>query len=110
MFLEFYQDYLNEKGMGTIICNDNGFMVWRICANELWIDDIYIKPEARRKHKASEFIEAAKEIARLNNCAYVVGRVSLMHKDYADALKFHLGIGVKIIKMTDTEIFTALEV
>lgn len=105
-----YQQYLSDKNGETLIVKDQGFFTYLRVGNELWVNDIYVSPEYRRNGIAKEFIGELGVIAKKLDCKFLIGRIDINHKDHAQALMFHMGVGAHVVKAENNQIWTCLEV
>jgi GNAT superfamily N-acetyltransferase len=110
MFEDMYKKYLEDKNGEQLVVLPHGFFTYLQVANELWVNDIYVNPEHRRAGIGKEFINQLQSIAKSLDCKYLVGRIDIGHKDHQQALMFHMGVGAKVIKSENNQIWTCLEV
>jgi GNAT superfamily N-acetyltransferase len=110
MFEKMYQQYLNDKNGEQLEVFPCGFFTYLKVANELWVNDIYVNPESRREGFGKKFINQLQSIAKKLDCKYLIGRIDISHKDHQQALMFHVGVGAKVIKSENNQIWTCLEV
>ena len=109
-FEEMYQQYVHDKNGENVVVREHGFYIYVQSGSELWVQDIFVKPESRKHGVAKDFICELLNIAKEKRCSHLVGRVDINHNDYKQALLFHLGVGANIVRTENGIIITALEV
>jgi ribosomal protein S18 acetylase RimI-like enzyme len=100
-----YADYLNELGVRQIIETDVGFITYRVSGNECYIIDIYVAPDKRKVHAASELADYVSEQAKKSGCTYLLGSVDLASKRKTESLKVLLAYGFKLAKCDEHSLF-----
>lgn len=54
-----YSDYLKEIGIAECLEDEKGFMIYsKINGDEVFIRDLYVRPEFRKKHVATSYVDA----------------------------------------------------
>ncbi len=99
--MEMYKDYLEELHKGKSIYTSNaGFAVYWIRSTEIgkevYIEDIYVKPEYRRKRAAHELADQVAVIGRDNKCTYMTGTVVPSANNSTESLAMMLSYGFKL--------------
>ena len=110
--MELYKDYLNELHDGkSVIYNDSGFAVyWIRGEGEIYIEDIYTKPEYRRTHAAAKLADLVAEIGRENKCTVMTGSVVPSANNSTISLKMMLGYGFQLYSCQDNIIWFTKEI
>lgn len=105
-----FRDYLVRKyGYETPIEDPHGFILYRINGDECNIGEIYVEPSKRQLGIATELADKVTEIARQNNCKYLVCQTQLTGKDDELSMLSILHYGFKPIRAHDNVIVYAKE-
>lgn len=71
-----YKDYVENQLPNRFVHEDSdGFITYCIRANEFILEEIYVKPESRRKGIASKYYEMTYLMAKELGCDYLVGSI-----------------------------------
>lgn len=97
--------YLKEREGFDSIITDEGFAAYRIEGENCRIYDIFIEPDYRKKHVASEMVVDIEGIAKRAGCKYLCGSVITGSAQATESLKFILAYGL-IIFSSDTSTIT----
>lgn len=108
--MSLYADYLQECGHVSIIETDKGFVTYRIMGQECYIPDIYIVPEHRKSHGASELADKVTEEAKKHGCSILTGSVNMNIKDPTRSLSVLLAYGFKVLKSSETGIILGKDI
>lgn len=96
MGLSLYGQYIKEREGKSILEKDYGFATYVINGQECYIEDIYVVPEMRKKHVASELANEVVEIAKAKGCTVLTGTVSPTAKGATESLKVLLAYGFQL--------------
>jgi len=103
--MELYKQYVEELHPGkSVYYNDQGFAVYIIRdftiegmgGKEVYIEDIYTKPEFRRTHAAAKMADAIALIAKERGVKYMTGTVVPSANDSTRSLQMMLGYNFKL--------------
>lgn len=99
------KDYLKElKGL-DIYETEDGFILYRIQENCLYVRDIYVIPERRKsKVAASMADELAVIIKKSHGCNVMLGDVEPSNNNATDSIKVLLAYGMSVLEANDDEI------
>lgn len=102
--------YFKERDGAEVIETDHGFLAYVIRADQLFITDFFIKPEARKSgaHFRALMREAFKR-ATDAGCGFFTCRVPSGTKNFDARVKAYLKFGFSITEARDTHIGLALE-
>jgi len=104
--MSLYSQYIKEREDKDIIETDKGFATFKIFDNgECYLQDIYIIPEYRKTHLATEMANRVSDIAREHGCKLLVGSVCTDDKYATRNMKVFLSYGMEIYKTVGTMIF-----
>lgn len=95
MSIEMYGDYINEKFGKDIIYSEHGFLTY-LAKDVFYIEEIYIKPEARHSGEGQELGLKAETIARDKKYKEVFGSVSIQSATATRAMRILLEFGYKL--------------
>lgn len=62
--MSLYSDYIKEREGSHVVEDDKGFATYKLLENEVYIVDVYVKPEFRQTKIASSYADKVTEIAR----------------------------------------------
>lgn len=96
--MSFYADYLKEKTSDQIIETDQGFATYRYIneGKSVYIVDIYVVPEARKKHVASDIAEKICAMAKDDGCIDLIGTVIPSNKNSSASLDVLRSFGMEL--------------
>jgi hypothetical protein len=97
--MNLYKEYL-ESLYPNAFCysDDNGFIVYWLNDKELYIQDMYVREEARVDKGAMRYISDVVEIAKKNECTYMTCNLDLKSKRSKQNLMTFLRYGLSPIK------------
>lgn len=97
-----YAKYLVERTNDLIIENEEGFATYRyINENQVYIVDIYVVPEARKKKLASAMADFIANEAKNKGCKEMIGTVVPSAKNSTASIQVLLGYGMSLHSATD---------
>lgn len=93
-----YAKYLKENRNDQIIETSKGFATYRYINNDssVYIIDIYVLPEYRKEHVASEMANEIASIAKSKGVTEMLGSVVPSSNDSTASLKVLLGYGMTL--------------
>ncbi len=104
--MSLYADYLLERTDDKIIELDNGFATYRYLNNDqVYIIDIYVKPNVRKIGMASELADLICTEAKSRGCKELIGTVNLTCKGIENSIKILLAYGMTPSSAYDNTIF-----
>jgi len=73
----FYAQYLMERTDDKIIESEKGFATYRYLneGKTVYVIDVYVQPEYRRSHAATDFVNEIARIAKIAGCVEMLGTV-----------------------------------
>jgi GNAT superfamily N-acetyltransferase len=100
-----YKDYVENQMPNRFVHeDDNGFLTYSFVDTGCILEEIYVKPEARRKGVASGYYKEVEKIAKDCNCAYLRGFILVGIKDSNESLLCLLKNGYKIESVHDNKL------
>jgi ribosomal protein S18 acetylase RimI-like enzyme len=103
--LSLYGEYLKERENFEIVESDKGFVSYKIFGEECYIRDLYVLPEYRKSHLASQMADKVAEIAKEHGCKYLTGSVSTKDPKATDNVKVLFSYGFKLLRGTEEMIY-----
>lgn len=94
----FYKNYLKEREGLETLETPHGFSLYKIQGDECYLQDIYVVPEKRKSHVATQMADAVLEIARAKGCKWLVGSVSPATNNAHASLLILISYGMKLQK------------
>lgn len=92
-----YADYLKEMGeFKTMYEDDYGFFIYSIQKDVFYVEEVYIKPEYRRKGVGKMFDEIAQKKAKELDCKSLRGSVLPYTNGATESMKFQLALGYQL--------------
>lgn len=92
-----YAKYIEEKTVKSIIETDDGFVTYGFPdPNTVYIEDVYIIPERRQSHLATELADKVLSIAKERGCTRMLGSVIPSNKNSTVSLKVLIAYGMEL--------------
>lgn len=111
VLLSLYSQYITERTDRLILETEYGFATYVYLAdNTVYIEDIYVSPEYRKKGIASRFADEIADIARSKGCKKMIGSVVPSTKTSTDSMKTLLAYGMKLESSTNNFITLVKEI
>lgn len=109
-----FEDYLLEEYGRETISTDEGFCTYVLNKEkaEVFMADLYIKPDSRTTIAAKKFFEMVKEIGRANHCEVITGLVSIGIQDDEKTrrkLKCFLGLGMQVWSANNNQLVIGMK-
>lgn len=97
--MNLYKEYLDELYPNAFCyADEEGFIIYWMNDNELFIQDMYVRELARENKGAVRYITDVVEIAKKNGCTYMTCNLDLKSKRSAQNLMTFLKHGLKPVK------------
>lgn len=97
--MSLYSEYLTERTNDGIIEDETGFATYRyLSEKEVYIVDIYTRPEHRKKHCAAKMADYICAKAKEKGCTVLIGTVNPTAKGSTDSLRVLLAYGMTLVK------------
>lgn len=74
----------------------HGFLTYQILGQECYLKDLYVEPEFRKSHLATEMADVVTAIAISHGCTYLIGTVCPQAKASTESLKVLLAYGMTL--------------
>lgn len=104
-----WYEYLMERHGWETMLFEHGFIVYEINGENCFIQEIYVKPEARRNSVGTHMADQVEEIAKERGCKKIWGTVVLGTYGANEAMMAHLNWGLKLHSINGNCILTVKE-
>lgn len=95
--MSLFGDYIKERQGKEILETGDGFATYYFPnPDTCYIEDIYVRPEARRTGLASKMADQIVQIAKENRCQALIGSVSVAAFGSTESLKALLAYGFEL--------------
>lgn len=81
-----FYDYLKQRNQSDVLENEDGFLIYSITQRGAFIEDAYVRPEARQKRVMSELVAKLEGIAKELCLEWIVAHVQLKDPGRKDTL------------------------
>lgn len=109
--MSHYADYIREKTDKFIVETDKGFVTYSYWPNnKVYLEDIYIAPDFRKSHHASDMADTVARTAKSKGCTVMVGSVIPSTKNSTISLKVLLNYGMNLVSSSQDIIFFEKEI
>lgn len=110
--MSMYADYVRERLGDEVLELGYGFATYRFLNENktVYIVDIYVKPEHRKKNVASEIADKIVDIAKQRGAVELIGTVSPQLKSATTSLKVLLGYGMQLHSASEQAIILKKEI
>ena len=96
--MNLYAEYLKERrNRKMVLIPDIAFATYEINGDECYIVDVYVTPEERHKHHATNLGNKIAEIAKEAGCKHLKGTVDLEDGTSGAALPGLLNWGYRVV-------------
>ena len=97
--MSMYADYIKERTNDKILESDEGFVTYRLLnENQVFIVDLYIRPEFRRLRKATSMADMVCNWAHHAGCTEVLATVCTNAKGCDVSRKSIESYGMKLVQ------------
>ncbi len=94
--MSLYSKYLRERTNDQIIDKQYGFATYRYVDKSVYIVDIFVDPDFRNTHLATEMADEIVKEAKEKGCTELLGSVVPSTKNSTISLKVLLGYGMTL--------------
>lgn len=95
--MSLYADFIRERGKELIVENDDGFAMYRyIDEKSVYIIEVFVRRELRKKGIASRFADSIVEEAKAKGCTELLGTVIPSSQWASEAMKAYFAYGMTI--------------
>ncbi len=109
--MSMWTDYKKELEGRSAIETDYGFIVYDFYENQdVYLEEIYVKPEHRRKKAATELVDMVIEIAKLKGSKNVWASIVPSKNNPTSSMEAHIAYGFKIKAASENMIWMIKEI
>lgn len=107
--MSLFGDYIMEREGKQIIESDAGFMTFKIFGDECYIEDMYVRKDARRLGVASDMAKEIEKKAREAGCKFVTGTCVPSTNGATESMKGMFSYGFRIHSCVEDKIILIKE-
>lgn len=96
MMPSHFANYIKERQGKEIIEDNYGFATYSFVKGDVYIEDIYVNPDARSRAHASGYADKIAEIAKERGCKNMIGTVVPSTNGSTTSLKVLLAYGFQL--------------
>lgn len=74
--MSLYADFIKETFGKDIIEDDDGFATFLIVKKECYVENVYVRPEARKSTHSFHYVDQIVEKAKAQGCRYLLTTVN----------------------------------
>lgn len=108
--MSLYAQYIKERDNKNIIEDEKGFATYCFIKDGTYIQDIYVHPDHRHSHVASQYADKIAQIAREKGHTKLFGSVRPSANFSTESLKVLLAYGFRIDSAAQDAIFLVKEI
>lgn len=90
-------EYRVETHGHEVVEDDNGFVLFDVNTDELYIADMYVVPEARGTGVARAYLDTLEEEAKDNACRFLTCTVDMQNRVKEKSIAVILGLGFRLV-------------
>lgn len=94
--LSLYAQYVEEREGASVYESERGFLVYQILGPEVYVKDLYVRPDFRNSGEAADMANQVAALAKAQGCLRMSGSVCPRAKGATDSLKVLLAYGMKL--------------
>lgn len=100
--MSLYADYIKERQDFECLENEYSFITYKKIDDFMFIEDLYIKPEARRKGEGFELGKKVEDIAKKLGCKALVTTVDTSTNNWEASLQGIFKFGFNLVNEDKT--------
>lgn len=108
--MSLYSEYIQEREDKLIVENDKGFATYIFTNGGVYIQDLYVRPQYRKEHVATQLANEIVKIAKESGYTRLYGSVAPSTKNSTDSIKVLLSYGFKLDSAGPNAIFMVKEI
>ncbi len=93
-----YAQYIKDRENLESIWEEGSFVTYRVLGKELFISDIFVTPNKRKKGLGGKLIHALEVVARSSECEVITANIFLGDQNANSTLSAAMNCGFKVIK------------
>lgn len=99
--MSLYSDYYAERLGKSVLEVPQGFAVYKIEEDFVYIEEIYVVKEHRKSGVAKDMADAIAHVAKLEGAKRMFGSVSVNAKNATTSMKVLLAYGLEVSHLKD---------
>lgn len=103
-----WSHYIAERENAEVYETSEGFAIYKVEQQSVYIQDIYIKPEHRRKGAAAKIADSIATIAIERGCTTMLGSVCPSAKNAHQSLQVLLAYGMTLLSAQHNIIYFSM--
>ena len=104
--MSLYGDYIKEREGRDIVESEKGFATYQIFKDgQCYLQDLYVAPEHRESHVATEMANTVSQIAKEAGCTRLVGSVWMGDKNASKNMSIFLKYGMRLHSVKDQVVY-----
>lgn len=107
--MSLYGQYIKEREGKDIVECEDGFATYLIAGEECYIENLYVVPEKRRTHLATQLADQIAIIAKERGCKYLTGSVAPNTKNATSNIIVLISYGMRLLRSTPNLIYFGKE-
>lgn len=108
--MSLYSQYLKEREGVETLEDANGFASYKYLEDCVYVTDVYVVPEMRKKGIASDYVDRVSEIAKDKGYSKVVVSVDLRANGASESMMVQLRYGFKLDSCNENMIYLIKEI
>jgi DNA modification methylase len=107
--MDLYREYLLERENIELIYDEDSFVTYKLFDDYLYVVDIYVKPESRRKGKSFEMGKTMDEKAKSLGYGKIMGSVCMSTSGWKISLEGLIKFGYSVDSVKGSMIYLIKE-
>jgi ribosomal protein S18 acetylase RimI-like enzyme len=103
--MSLYADYVKERENKSIIETEDAFLTYEFFEDFVYIVNLYVRPEKRKSHLASELANEVCKIAKEKGLGVLVGSVDVTARNSTESVKVLLAYGMRVDSVSGNLIY-----
>lgn len=105
-----FAKYIKERAGKEIVEDSKGFATYFFQDDFVYIEDLYVIPEARKEGIASRYADEIANIAKSKGYSKMLGSVCPSASGATSSIQVLISYGFKVLKSTDNMIYFIKEI
>lgn len=110
--MNLYAQYLKERENKELIEKEFGFCIYEMAKPFMYIADVFVSKENRKKGHAADFVEEIKQIAKEAGCKHIITGFCLKANNWKISKRVIQKLGFEFFRKDKTNkiIYTIMEI
>jgi GNAT superfamily N-acetyltransferase len=110
MTKSLYAEYFEERVGGKVFENEAGFVAFKVTGEEVFLHEVYVRPEHRKLGLGSLILDRIAEVAKADGAKVMTCSISPAARGSSAAMASALAYGFKLHSTGAHEVFLAKEI